>query len=87
MTTISIKELHERTGEWVRRAAESEEITVTDRGTPVARLTPMIALHETRPKVNPFLNRQLLPGFAELQKRLVGGTDSTQIISEGRDRE
>jgi hypothetical protein len=37
------------------------------------------------PKENPFLNRKTLPGFAELQKRLVGGTDSTQIISEDRD--
>ena len=36
-------------------------------------------------KENPWLNRKLLPGFEELQKRLVGGTDGTQIISEDRD--
>jgi hypothetical protein len=34
---------------------------------------------------NPFLTRKLLPGFAALQERLTGGTDSTEIISEMRD--
>lgn len=85
MTTITIKQLHERTGEWVRKAAESEEITVTDRGTPVARLTPLAAAEPVRRQPNPWLQRKLLPGFAELQKRLAGGMDSTQIISEMRD--
>ncbi len=84
MTTITIKQLHERTGEWVRRA-EAEEITVTARGLPVARLTPLVAAPPASRQPNPWLKRELLPGFAELQKRLVGGTDSTQIISEMRD--
>ena len=34
---------------------------------------------------NPSLTRKLLPGFAELQGKLYGGTDSTQIISDMRD--
>jgi antitoxin (DNA-binding transcriptional repressor) of toxin-antitoxin stability system len=81
MQTITIEELHARTGEWVRRAAEEGEISVTDEGRTIAVLHGM----PQPPKENPFLNRKTLPGFAELQKRLVGGTDSTQIISEDRD--
>jgi prevent-host-death family protein len=86
MTTISIKELHERTGEWVRKAAASEEITVTDRGRPVARIQaiPESAAVAT-PTANPWLRRKLLPAFAELQKTLIGGPESTEIISEMRD--
>lgn len=83
MQTITIKELHEHTGEWIRKAADHGEITVTEEGRPVVLITPLAP--GVRPKDNPWLNRTLLPGFAELQKRLVGGTDSTQIISEDRD--
>ena len=36
MTTITIKELHARTGEWVRKAGQTGEITVTDRGRGIA---------------------------------------------------
>lgn len=46
---------------------------------------PATAPEQRPPDYNPFLHRKLLPGFAELQARLVGGTDSTQIISEDRD--
>ena len=38
MKTISIRELHEKTGEWVRAAAAHEQIIVTDSGKPVAVL-------------------------------------------------
>ncbi|MES2469381.1 MAG: type II toxin-antitoxin system prevent-host-death family antitoxin [Verrucomicrobiota bacterium] len=118
MTTITIKELHARTGEWVRKARQTGEITVTDRGHPIAviqpvpvspaTLTPPVnpglsrkisavgealqcrlmenAEADLPPKrENPFLTRKLLPGFAALQERLTGGTDSTELISEMRD--
>ena len=118
MTTITIKELHARTGEWVRKAGQTGEITVTDRGHPIAviqpvpvsaaTLTPTVnpglnrkmsaegealqnrmmenADSDPAPKrENPFLTRKLLPGFAALQERLTGGTDSADIISEMRD--
>ena len=118
MTTITIKELHARTGEWVRKAGQMGKITVTDRGHPIAviqpvpvnpaTLTPSVnpglnrkmsaegealqnrmmenADSDPPPKrENPFLTRKLLPGFAALQERLTGGTDSTEIISEMRD--
>ena len=83
MQTITIEELHTHTSEWINKAAEHDEITVTDGGKAVAIIRTLVPQFKTRP--NPFLNRKLLPGFAELQKRLVGGTDSTQIISEDRD--
>ena len=81
MTAITIHELHERTDLWVRKATEQEPIVVTDQGRAVAKIVPV-----TGAKVeNPFLTRTLLPGFAELQSKLSGGTDSARIISEMRD--
>lgn len=80
MKTISIRELHTRTGHYVRRAA-SEPITVTDRGEVVARL---IAVSE--PTGLTFAQRHLRPGFKRfLAGGPIGGPDSTQIISEDRD--
>lgn len=80
MTAISISELHQNTDLWVRKATEQEPIVLTDKGQAVAKIVPVAAKVE-----NPFFTRKLLPGFAELQARLSGGTDSTQIISEMRD--
>ena len=81
MTAISISELHEHTDLWVRKATEQEPIVLTDQGKAVAKIVPLRA----EKAENPFLNRKLLPGFAALQSKLHGGTDSTQIISEMRD--
>jgi prevent-host-death family protein len=82
MKTISIRELHTRTGAWVRRAAQLGAITVTDRGRPVARLQ---AVGDSMP-ANPFRARRLRPGYARLRGTLGRGTDSTAIVSEGRER-
>jgi antitoxin (DNA-binding transcriptional repressor) of toxin-antitoxin stability system len=82
MKTISIRELHERTGQWVRDAHRHGEIVITDRGQAVAKILP----EATPPKV-PFSKRKLLPGFAKLEAsgKLRGGTDSTIGISEDRE--
>jgi prevent-host-death family protein len=40
METISIREPQEKTGEYIRKAAEAGEIYVTDRGKTVARIVP-----------------------------------------------
>ena len=82
MKTISIRELHAKTGAWVRKAAEIGAITVTERGRPVARLE---AVPEGR-AANPFRARRLRPGYARLRGKLGEGTDSTAIVSEDRDR-
>jgi prevent-host-death family protein len=81
MKAISIRELHERTGSWVRKAAEVGPIVVTERGRPVVRLEPI----EGRGRENPFLARELRPGYKRLMGRLTKGTDSITIVSEGRE--
>ncbi|HOY56981.1 MAG TPA: type II toxin-antitoxin system prevent-host-death family antitoxin [Verrucomicrobiota bacterium] len=83
MKTVSIRELHERTGEYVRQVARSGEIYVTDRGRTVARIVPE---HHT-PEVPYFARRKLTPAFRKLMEggKLRGGTDSTQAISEERE--
>jgi antitoxin (DNA-binding transcriptional repressor) of toxin-antitoxin stability system len=83
MKSISIRELHERTGAWVRKAAELGAIIVTDRGRPLARLESVAA--DARP-ANPFRERRLRPGYARLRGTLGRGTDSTAIIAEDRER-
>src|SRR5205085_1606603 len=40
MKTISIRQLHEKTGEWVRKAERHGEIIITDRGEPIAKIIP-----------------------------------------------
>jgi prevent-host-death family protein len=81
MTSISIKELHERTGHWLRRVTSEREVIVTERGKPVARMLPPAASR----KGNPFLKRKLLPGVARLILRPHGGPDSADVISDGRE--
>jgi prevent-host-death family protein len=84
MKTISIRELHEKTGEYIRRAAEAGEIYVTDRGRTVAKIVP-----QREPAETPyFARRKLTPAYRKLMKsgKLRGGTDSTRIVSEDRDR-
>jgi antitoxin (DNA-binding transcriptional repressor) of toxin-antitoxin stability system len=82
MKTITIRELHERTGQWVRGAQRHGEIVVTDRGHVVAKIVPQAAQ-----AAHPFSKRKLLPGFAKLEAsgKLRGGTDSTIGISEDRE--
>jgi len=83
MKTISIRELHEKTGEWIRLADEYGEIQVTDRGRTVAKILP-----ETGPRITPYFSRRMiLPAFRKLteQGTLRGGIDSTTILSEERD--
>ena len=81
MKMISIHELHEETDQWIRRAAQYGEILVTDSGKSVAKLVPM----NESPKRSSFRDWRPSPGFAAIMHRPVGGTESTQIISENRD--
>ena len=81
MKTISLRELHESTGTWVREAARIGRLVMTDRGKPVARLEAVVADLQ----INPFLTRKLRPGYAKLRGKLKGGTESTQTVAEDRD--
>ena len=81
MKTITIRQLHDATGKWVRRAAALGELQVTERGQVVAKLMPATA----RPAVPFFARRNLLPSYRTAQRYLRGGVDSTQTISDDRD--
>lgn len=74
MKTISIKQLHARTGYWARRAAKTPFI-VTDRGDKIASLQPVPPTTALRPV---FTGRD----WAKLPKL---DFDSTAMISEERD--
>ena len=49
MTTVGIRELKNRLSEFLRKVADGERVTVTDRGRPVAIMSPpdAPAEHET----------------------------------------
>ncbi len=79
MRRVSIRELHLRTGEWVRQVAAQGRIVITDRGRPVASLVP----HQGHDGGTPFSARRLLPEFAALSS--VPG-DSSTAVSDDRDR-
>ena len=78
MSTITLRELHEHTDEWVLK---NEEVQILSDGEIVATLVP--APHQ--PKGNPWAKRKLLPEFAAIMNQPVGGMDSSDMISEDRD--
>ncbi len=83
MKTVTIRELHTRTGELVREAAHHGEIRVTDRGRIVAKIVP-----ERDPNEVPFFaRRKMSPAFKRLDEsgKTGLGTDSTVAISEERE--
>ncbi len=83
MKTITIRELHARTGRWVREAARHGQILVTDNGRTVAKLVP-----ESQPaEVSYFAHRKRSRAFAKLDDsgKVGKGTDITKSISEDRD--
>jgi antitoxin (DNA-binding transcriptional repressor) of toxin-antitoxin stability system len=83
MKSISIRELHERTGQWVRGVRRHGEVLVTDRGKAVARLSP----EAPRDEVPYFARRVWSPAFQKLAAsgKLARGTDSTAAISADRE--
>jgi len=83
---IPIRELHARTGHFVRKAAGNMRVIITDNGKPIAQLQPLGVDTDGNPKRQKWKDRVLLPGYAAIMNTPVGGTDSTQIISEDRDR-
>jgi prevent-host-death family protein len=84
MKTITIRQLHEKTGAWVRQADRHGEIIITDRGEPIAKIVPQ----PKPPKVPYFARRQMSPEFKKLWesgKLGAGGKDITEMISEDRE--
>lgn len=83
---IPIRELHARTGHFVRKAASNMRVIITDNGKPIAQLQPLGADEGDQPKRRKWKDRVLLPGNAAILNTPIGGTDSTRIVSEDRDR-
>ncbi len=83
MKTISLRELHNNTGKWVRAVEDEEQIIVTDRGVAIATLTPA---KKVKARKYTWANRPLLPGYAAAMKagKLRSNTDSSIGISEDR---
>jgi antitoxin (DNA-binding transcriptional repressor) of toxin-antitoxin stability system len=76
MRTITIRDLHLETGRWVREAAQRRRIVVTDRGRPVAELSPF----DARRSGKPLPDRE-----ARIQRRSRIEVDSTVYISDMRE--
>ena len=83
MTTISIRDLHQKTGAWVRAVAEQGEILVTDRGEPVATLSSP----PSRAQINPWARRKLPAGLRAIMAKAAGGTSADRMIAEDRERD
>ena len=83
MKEISVRELHARTGHWLREVAQYGEIHVTDNGKPLAKILPNSPVQE----VPYFARRKRTAAFERLERtgRLEGGRDSTIGISEDRE--
>ncbi len=83
MKTVTIRELHARTGELVRQAARHGEIRVTDSGRIVAKILPEMESAE----IPYFARRKLSPAFKRLDEsgKTGRGTDSTIAISKDRE--
>ncbi|MBI3097559.1 MAG: type II toxin-antitoxin system Phd/YefM family antitoxin [Pedosphaera parvula] len=83
MKNVSIRDLHDKTGDWIRKASRDGEIAVTYRGKVVAKIVPQAAEAE----VPYFSRRRLRPAYRRLQERgrLRSGSNSTTLISEERD--
>ena len=83
MKTITIRELHNRTGELVREASRQGEIRVTDNGRVVARIVPLAEAA----KIPYFARRKPSAGFKRLDDsgKTGRGADSTMSISQDRE--
>ena len=79
MITITIRDLHMKTGDWVRKAALRDGIVVLDRKQPIARIIPFSEADMGKS----FSERALVKGFGRIARRAV---DSSRLISEDRDR-
>lgn len=79
MVRITIRDLHMKTGDWVRKAAHAGNIVVMDRSRPVAKLVP----YTTGDEGKSFADRPLVKGFAGLPE---SRHDSTRYLAEDRER-
>jgi prevent-host-death family protein len=72
---VGIRELRDRLKHYVATARRGEDVIITDRGQPVARL---VGLHEERP-----IDRLIRAGLATPPRRPKGEVDWAPVPSEG----
>ena len=72
---VGIRELRDHLRHYVATARGGEDVIITDRGEPVARL---VGLHEERP-----VDRLIRTGLATPPRRPKGEVDWTTVPSEG----
>jgi prevent-host-death family protein len=72
---VGIRELRDRLKHYVAIARSGEDVIITDRGKPVARL---VAIHEERP-----IDRLIRAGLATPPRRRKGEVDWMPVPSEG----
>jgi prevent-host-death family protein len=84
MRTISIRDLHDKTGQWVRRVDEENEIVVTDRGRAVAVLRPLACKENS---IYSWKNRPLSSEYQTLLEsgRMVSLIDSSAVVAQERE--
>ncbi|MEI6344355.1 MAG: type II toxin-antitoxin system prevent-host-death family antitoxin [Verrucomicrobiota bacterium] len=63
---IPVRELHARTGHYVRKAASNVEVVVTERGVPSARLIPLNPISDKGQAATISARRKLLPEYRRL---------------------
>ena len=63
---IPVRELHARTGHYVRKAASNVEVVVTERGVPAAHLTPLASPGPKGQAMTIRARRKLLPEYRRL---------------------
>jgi len=81
---IPVRELHARTGHYVRKAAR-QRIVITDRGKRVAELHPFGSAAAA--SGGPGWRERLKdPEIAAIVNDPVGGADSATLVAEDRDR-
>jgi prevent-host-death family protein len=72
---VGIRELRDRLKHYVATARGGEDVIITDRGQPVARL---VAIHEERP-----IDKLIRAGLATPPRRRKGEVDWTPVPSKG----
>ena len=79
---IPIRELHARTGHYVRLASHDTEVVITENGKPAARITHLQLAEPSAKTLGQ--RRKLLPAFkaALIAGKLKSDTDSTSRLRE-----
>jgi prevent-host-death family protein len=83
MKTVTIRQLHAKTGELVREASRHGHILVTDNGRTIAKIVP----EANEPRVPYFARRKPSTAFSKLDAtgKAGRGIDATRLISEDRE--